>query len=109
MPAPFTVFNPPTGKPVATFDASGDLYLAGEVTTGGAESNDGQTIQPGTPAGSGSAGGGYYVYESSGSYPLRDTVTSSQTATVTWVGPDAPTIGSGYAVNGVDLWIPTSS
>lgn len=51
----------------------------------------------------------FYIYESSGSYPLRSTVTTNPAATVVWAGPDAPTIGSGYAVNGVDFWTPTST
>jgi hypothetical protein len=49
-----------------------------------------------------------YIYEVSGSYPLRNTVTSSSTRTVIWVGIDAPTISSGYAINDVDIWEPTS-
>jgi hypothetical protein len=38
-----------------------------------------------------------------GSYPLRNTVTTSLTRRVRWVGPSAPTIGSGYAADG-DVW-----
>lgn len=38
------------------------------------------------------------------SYPLRTTVTSSATRRVRWVGPVAPTIGGGYAVDNLDVW-----
>ena len=108
MPAPFTVWNPVTGKPIATFDTTGDLYLSGGVTTDGQVSNDGQTILRGSGvAAGGGAGTGVYIYEAAGAYPLRDTVAASNAQTVTWVGPDAPTIGSGYALDGTDLWIPT--
>jgi hypothetical protein len=68
-----------------------------------------QDISSLAPGGDSEGGGGgsvFVIYESGGSYPLRDTATSSDSATVFWVGPDAPAIGSGYAVNGVDLWFP---
>lgn len=48
------------------------------------------------------------IYESSGTYPLRSTVTSLATTPVIWVGVNPPTIGSGYAQNDTDLWEPTS-
>lgn len=38
-------------------------------------------------------------------YALRNTVTTSSTRMVIWVGATAPTIGSGYALDNVDLWI----
>lgn len=44
------------------------------------------------------------IIEVSGVYPLRSTATSSSTIPVVWIGPDAPTIGSGYALNNVDIW-----
>jgi hypothetical protein len=61
-------------------------------------------------SGAGGAGGGSVatIYEASGTYPLRATATSSPEVTVIWVGPDAPQIGGGYAVNDVDLWIPVT-
>lgn len=54
------------------------------------------------------AGVPVYVYESGGTYPLRTTATTNAAQTVIWVGLTAPTIGSGYAVNDVDFWEPTS-
>jgi hypothetical protein len=60
-------------------------------------------------SGSGSGGGGAFIYESSGTYPVRSTAGVSLAQTVTWVGPDAPAIGGAYAVNGIDLWIPTTT
>lgn len=48
-----------------------------------------------------------YIYESQGTYPLRASVTPDQAQTVIWAGPDPPPIGSGYAVNPVDFWVPT--
>jgi hypothetical protein len=48
MPAPFTIFNPVTNVPVATFDENGDLYLYGAVTVDGAISTDRRSILPGS-------------------------------------------------------------
>ncbi len=48
------------------------------------------------------------IIESSGSYALRSTVTSSAMRPVIWRGADAPTIGSGYAINDMDTWEPTA-
>lgn len=45
-----------------------------------------------------------YVFEASGTYPVRATVTTSATQHVVWVGVDAPTIGGTFAVDGVDFW-----
>lgn len=38
-------------------------------------------------------------------YPLRASVTQDATRPVIWIGSTAPTIGSGYAISGVDLWV----
>jgi hypothetical protein len=48
------------------------------------------------------------AYEVSSVYPTRASVTSDTSRPVIWVGPDAPTIGGSYAINGLDLWIPTT-
>lgn len=40
----------------------------------------------------------------SSSYPSRGTVTSDTNRTVIWIGPTAPSIGGGGAVNDVDVW-----
>lgn len=44
----------------------------------------------------------------SGTYALRSTVTSDAARRVRWVGPSAPTIGSGYAIDGLDVWEQTA-
>ena len=46
---------------------------------------------------------------SSGEYPLRNTITTNASQTVIWLGPVAPPIGGGYALNGVDIWDQTVS
>ena len=48
-----------------------------------------------------------WLYEANGTYPLRSVATGTSSP-VMWVGVDAPPIGSGYAVNDVDLWTPTT-
>jgi hypothetical protein len=45
-----------------------------------------------------------YKDETTNTWPLRSTVTPSATRHVTWVGPDAPPIGSGFAQDNVDFW-----
>lgn len=45
-----------------------------------------------------------FIFEASGAYPVRATVTSDLTQVVVWIGVDAPTIGGDFAVNGVDFW-----
>jgi hypothetical protein len=45
------------------------------------------------------------IYDSgSSAYPLRSTVTADSLRPVRWRGPVAPTIGGGYAVDGLDVW-----
>lgn len=44
------------------------------------------------------------IVEAGGVYALRNTVSTSSTIPIIWVGTDAPTIGSGYAINNVDIW-----
>jgi hypothetical protein len=46
------------------------------------------------------------IQESGGVYAARNTVTTSLTQMVIWKGPETnpPTIGGGYAVNGVDVF-----
>lgn len=38
------------------------------------------------------------------SYPTRSSVTSDTQRRVRWIGPNAPTIGGLYAINGFDIW-----
>lgn len=45
------------------------------------------------------------IYDvNAGSYPLRSSVTSDSLRPVRWRGPVAPPIGSGYALNDLDVW-----
>lgn len=44
------------------------------------------------------------IFYSGGSYPLRSTATSDSLRRVRWVGPSAPTIGGGYAIDNLDIW-----
>ena len=56
--------------------------------------------------GGGNAAATLAIFETSpGVYPLRNTVTSDQSVLVFWRGTNPPTIGGGYAVNGVDVWL----
>lgn len=48
------------------------------------------------------------VYYGGSAYPLRSTVTNDAARRVRWIGPVAPTIGSGYAVNNLDIWEQTT-
>lgn len=48
------------------------------------------------------------AYHNGTAYPLRNTVTSDSARRVRWVGPTAPTIGSGYAINNLDVWEQTT-
>lgn len=44
------------------------------------------------------------AFYSSGTYPLRNSVTSDALRRVRWVGPTPPPIGGGYAVDDLDIW-----
>ena len=57
MPDPFTIKNKVTGKPLGTFDLTGNLNLAGTVTVDGPASEDGTMILPGSPVSGGGGGG----------------------------------------------------
>jgi len=48
------------------------------------------------------------VFWNGSEYPLRNTVTEDSGRRVIWIGPSAPTIGSGYAITGVDKWEKTT-
>lgn len=44
------------------------------------------------------------VFHDGAAYPLRSTATTDAARRVRWIGPTAPTIGSGYAIDGLDVW-----
>lgn len=46
-----------------------------------------------------------FIRQTSGTYPTRNSVTLDPNRPVIWIGTTAPTVGSGYAISGVDLWI----
>jgi hypothetical protein len=46
-----------------------------------------------------------YSIRYTGTQPLRATVAAGPTDTVMWITASTPAIGSGYAINDVDLWV----
>lgn len=46
-----------------------------------------------------------FIRQTSGTYPVRASVTADQTRPVIWIGTTSPTIGGGYAIAGVDVWV----
>lgn len=44
------------------------------------------------------------AFHDGSSYPLRSAVTTDALRRVRWIGPTEPTIGGGYATNGLDVW-----
>lgn len=48
------------------------------------------------------------IFHNGTNYPLRNTVTTNASRRVRWVGPTAPTIGGGYAIDNLDVWEQTA-
>lgn len=88
----------PRGTPLWAVGSGGSATYTTTITPQQSSLNSDVT-SAGTPA---------FILESSGSYAQRATATSNSTRTVIWIGIDPPTIGAGFAINDVDIWIPTS-
>lgn len=85
-----------------------DMYVSALGGPGGGATT--ATVQAMIAAALTGHGVTFVIRESGGVYPARATGAPYAGAadTVIWVGVDAPTIGSGYAINDVDIWDPTS-